>query len=154
MATLAEKVRDAGLELPEPLQPGGHYESFSWSGQQLWVAGQLPRVGEEVQFAGAVGADVTLSDAQAAAALCALNTLSVVTQAVEGVSDQLRLVNVSGFVRCAADFVDHAKVVDGASEVFLRVLGDRGKHARTAVGTYALPRGVPVEIATVWEVAR
>ena len=155
MESLQERVRAAGYELPQPVHPRGRYEPFVWSGSQVRVAGQLPRRGEDVQYAGVVGGDVAVSDARAAAALCALNTLAVVAGALDadGAVNNLRLVNLNGFVRCTSDFVEQAKVVDGASQLFLDVLGERGKHVRTAVGVPPLPRGVPVEISTVWEVS-
>jgi enamine deaminase RidA (YjgF/YER057c/UK114 family) len=151
--SLAELAVAAGLRLPEPPEPGGRYRSFVRSANQLWVAGQLPRVGDEVQHRGIVGANVSVAEAREAAVLCALNTLGVVSRACDGDAGELRLISVTGFVRCTADFSEQAKVVDGASEVFLRVLGDRGPHVRTSVGANALPRGAPVEIATVWEVS-
>jgi enamine deaminase RidA (YjgF/YER057c/UK114 family) len=153
MQTLFEQMVAAGLEIPKPLKPAGRYESFVWSGRQLWVAGQVPQLGKQLQYRGVVGQDVTVSDAQLAARLCALNILAVVGQCFLGDVEELCLININGFVRCTSDFAEHAKVMDGASELLLQVLGDRGKHARTSVGVAALPQRVPVEIASVWEVS-
>lgn len=123
-----------------------------WSGNQLLVAGQICRVGEEMRFTGVVGDGLTVEDGQAAARLCALNTLAVAGAACGGDFSRLRLLSVSGYIRCVPEFGEQAKVMDGASEVFLQALGDYGKHVRTAVGVYALPRQAPVEISTVFEV--
>lgn len=153
MQTLFEQMVEAGLEIPQPMKPAGRYEPFVWSGRQLWVAGQVPQLGEQLQYRGVVGQDVTVRDARSAARLCAVNTLAVVGQCFLGDVEELRLINVSGFVRCTSDFAEHAKVMDGASELFLHVLGNRGEHARTSVGVPALPQRVPVEIASVWEVS-
>jgi len=153
MSTVHERWAAAGLRLPAPPAPGGRYEPFVWSGRQLLVAGQICRIGEQVRFEGVVGADLTVEAAQEAARLCALNTLSVVGAACNGDFDGVRLLSLSGFVRCTPGFGGQAHVMDGASEVFLEALGERGRHMRTAVGVHALPRGVPVEISTVFEVA-
>lgn len=153
MDTIDDRLASIGLQLPdEPLRPGGSYVPFVWSGNQLLVAGQICRVGEEMRFTGVVGDGLTVEDGQAAARLCALNTLAVAGAACGGDFSRLRLLSVSGYIRCVPEFGEQAKVMDGASEVFLQALGDYGKHVRTAVGVYALPRQAPVEISTVFEV--
>lgn len=152
MSGFKERLAAAGLTLPpQPLKPGGSYVPFVWSGRQLLVAGQICRVEEEMQFEGVVGQDLTVEQGQEAARLCALNTLAVVNAACERDISRLRLLSLSGFIRCVPDFGEQAKVMDGASELFLQALGENGKHVRTAVGVYALPRNAPVEISTVFE---
>ena len=153
MDSIHDRLASVGLQLPdEPLTPGGSYVPFVWSGNQLLIAGQVCRVGEEVQFTGVVGEDVTVEEGQAAARLCALNSLAVAGAACGGDYSRLRLLSLSGYIRCVPDFGQQAKVMDGASEVFIQALGDNGKHVRTAVGVYALPRQAPVEISTIFEV--
>ena len=100
---------------------------------------------------GAIGHGLTLEEGQAAARLCALNTLAVAGAACGGDFSRLRLLSLSGFIRCVPEFGQQAKVMDGASEVFLQALGDNGKQVRTAVGVYALPGQAPVEIFTIFE---
>lgn len=152
MTELEQRLASVGLVLPpQPLRPGGSYVPYVWSGSQLMVAGQICRVEEEMQFEGVVGKDLTVKQGQEAARLCALNTLAVVNAACEGDVSRVRLLSLSGFVRCPPDFGEQALVMDGASELFLQALGDNGKHVRTAVGVYALPRKAPVEISTVFE---
>lgn len=155
MDTINDRLASIGLQLPdEPLRPGGSYVPFVWSGNQLLVAGQICRVGEEMQFTGVVGDGLTVEDGQAAARLCALNTLAVAGAACGADFSGLRLLSLSGFIRCVPEFGEQAKVMDGASDVFLQALGDNGKHVRTAVGVYALPRQSPVEISTVFELVK
>jgi len=153
MHSSRERLAVAGIELPPPLLPGGKYEPFVWSGQQLLIAGQIPRRGEEVQFEGVVGINLSVEEGQEAARLSAINTLAVVAAAC-GDLESVRLVSLNGFIRCTPDFAEQARLMDGASQLFLDVLGERGRHVRTAVGVYALPRRVPVEISAVFTVDR
>jgi len=153
MDSIDDRLASVGLQLPdEPLTPGGSYVPFVRSGNQLLVAGQICRVGEEVQFTGVIGDGLTVEEGQAAARLCALNSLAVAMTACGGDFSRLRLLSLSGFIRCVPQFGQQAKVMDGASDVFLQALGDNGKHVRTAVGVNALPRQAPVENSTVFEV--
>jgi len=153
MESISDRLAAVGLQLPdEPLTPGGSYVPFVWSGNQLLVAGQICRVGEEMQFTGVIGDGLTVEEGQAAARLCALNTLAVAGAACGGDFSRLRLLSVSGFIRCVPESGQQAQVIDGASEVFLQALGDNGRHVRTAVGVNALPRQAPVEISTLFEV--
>ncbi len=154
MTTARERLAEAGIQLSTPLTPGGAYVPYVWSGNQLFVAGQICRIGEEMQYQGVVGADLTVEEGQAAARLCAVNVLSVVSEVCGGDLTGVRLLSLNGFVRCTPDFEQQARVMDGASEVFLEALGDDGRHVRTAVGAYALPRRSPVEISTIFEVVR
>ena len=102
-------------------------------------------------YRGVVGKDVTIEDAQAAARLCALNLLAQVDVAVKSEPHRVRCLRLSGFVRCRDDFTQQARVMDGASDLMVLALGSDGRHARTSVGTNALPRGVPVEVDGIFE---
>lgn len=142
----------AALALPEPVTPGGNYVPTVRSGRQLLIAGQIPRLGEQVQLTGVIGDGLTIQDGQRAAALCARNALAAALRA-EGVElRNLRLLSLNGFMRCTPEFGQQALVMDGASDVFIDALGERGRHVRTAVGVYALPRHVPVEISVTFEI--
>ncbi|MDA7417088.1 RidA family protein [Xenophilus arseniciresistens] len=141
-----QRLKAAGLALPRPTLPAANYVPFTRLGSLLFVAGQTPVQDGEPQYLGVVGTDVDIESAQAAARLCALNVLAQVGVACEGRFERVRALRIGGFVRCTADFTQQAMVMNGASDLFVLALGERGKHARTAVGTHALPRGVPVEV--------
>ncbi|MBE7245192.1 MAG: RidA family protein [Actinomycetospora chiangmaiensis] len=150
--TLA-RLAAAGLSLPRPTVPAANYVPFTRAGALLFVAGQTPVLDGVPRFLGAVGDDVTVAEAQAAARLCALNILAQVHAALDGDLDRARCLRLGGFVRCRDGFTQQAQVLDGASDLLVLALGDGGRHVRTTVGTHALPRGVPVEVDAVFEVA-
>lgn len=140
------RLREAGLILPVPPNPAANYVPVMRSGGLLFVAGQTPVVDGSPRFVGIVGVDVSLEEAQAAAQLCALNLLAQLHGTAGVDLDAVRCLRIGGFVRCRDDFVQQPLVVNGASDLLVMALGERGYHARTAVGTNALPRGVPVEV--------
>ena len=147
-----DRLADMGLELPDPPAPAGAYVRAKRAGDLIFVAGQIPMVDGELKYVGRVGADLTLEDGYEAARICALNALSIL-KAEAGSLDGIRqLVRVAGFVRSAEGFTDQPKVINGASELLAEVLGERGKHARLAIGAIELPLGVAVELEVIAEV--
>lgn len=149
MSTLHTRLERAGLMLPEaPKSIASYVPACSVSaGRMVFVSGQVP-LRDGVPFAtGLVGRDVDLGTAQECARICTLNALAALKDEV-GELDRLRgVVKLDGFVACTNDFTDHPKVIDGASDLLVNLLGDCGMHARAAVGVSSLPLGVPVEIA-------
>lgn len=154
MSGVVERLRAAGLELPMPNAPAANYVPFTKMGSLLFVAGQTPVVDGVARYTGIVGEDIDIETAQSAARLCALNLLAQVGAACGGDFAGVRALRIGGFVRCRADFIDQPKVMNGASDLLLLALGDNGRHARTAVGTNALPRGVPVEVEGIFDLGR
>ncbi|MCJ2078003.1 RidA family protein [Methylobacterium sp. E-016] len=146
------RLRAAGLTLPDPSRPAANYVSFTRAEPLLFITGQTPVLRGELQYLGVVGEDVLIEQAQAAARLCALNILAQVHTALDGDLDRAHCLRLGGFVRCRADFTQQPLVLNGASDLILLALGENGRHARTAVGTNALPRGVPVEVEAVFTV--
>jgi enamine deaminase RidA (YjgF/YER057c/UK114 family) len=112
----------------------------------MYVSGHLPYDHEDVKITGIVGSEVSLDAAQDAARLCALNALATVSHELNGLQHVHRILRMTGYVASTSDFAAHAAVVDGASAVVLEVLGERGRHARSAIGVSSLPRNAPVEI--------
>ncbi|MFI1332880.1 RidA family protein [Streptomyces sp. NPDC020845] len=152
MSDIHTRLKERGLRLPEPPKPNGNYIPFARSGRQILVAGQTCLTDGVLQYEGVVGVDLTVPEAQQAAALCALNALAIAGLACDGDFDRLRALKVTGFVRCGTDFADTPLVMDGASDVLVLALSERGRHVRAAVGAAALPRRAPVEIDTLFEV--
>lgn len=147
-----EKLRAMGLELPEPPKPVAAYVPCVRSGNLVFVSGQVPRLKGELQFRGKAGADLSLEQAQQAARLCALNALSAVKQEIGSLERLRRVVKLTGYVASANGFQDQPKVLDGASQFLVELLGEKGKHARAAVGVNELPLGVAVELEMIVEV--
>lgn len=151
---LVEKLQALGLELPQAAAPAANYVPYVISGNQLFVAGQIPFLNGQSMHLGRLGDDLAVEDGVKAAQACALNLLAQANAAVGGEWSQVsRLVKLGAFVNCTPDFTDHPKVVNGASDLMVEVMGDNGKHARFAVGAPSLPLGVAVEIDAIFELA-
>ena len=151
--TASERLAELGLELPPPPAPAAAYVPWCRTGQLLLTAGQLPLADGALLATGIVGATVDLETAVACARQCALNVLAVVADATGDLEQVQRVVKLTVFVASTADFTDQHLVANGASELVAAVLGDAGLHARSAVGTAALPLGAPVEVEAIVEVA-
>jgi enamine deaminase RidA (YjgF/YER057c/UK114 family) len=146
------RIEALGLTLPEPPAPAAAYVPYVRTGDLLHVSGQIPVTSEGIPR-GKLGEGVNAAEGQAVAQICALNLIAQVRAACDGDLDRVRrVVKLVGFVNSAPDFTDQPTVVNGASEVILAVFGDKGRHARSAVGVAALPLGVPVEVEGVFEI--
>ncbi len=143
--TAATRLEELGLELPAPTAAVANYLPFVLEDGWIYVSGQLPLVEGQLTCRGLVGADVTIEEAYQAARRCALQALALIGQAA-GNLDNVRIVRVGGFVASAPGFFDQPKVINGASDLFVEILGDLGKHARAAVGVAGLPLGAAVEV--------
>jgi enamine deaminase RidA (YjgF/YER057c/UK114 family) len=152
MSSVEEKLQEMGLELPEAPVPVAAYVPCVRTGNLLFVSGQIPRVKGELKFRGHVGGELSLEAGMEAARACALNALSVVKNEVGDLSRIRRIVKVTGYVASAQDFHQQPKVVDGASLLLAEALGDKGTHARAAVGVNELPLGASVELDMIVEI--
>jgi enamine deaminase RidA (YjgF/YER057c/UK114 family) len=149
MDGIEDRLAALGLALPEAAAPLAAYVPFVRAGDLLHVSGQISREGAEV-IRGVLGQDMDAEAGALAARSCGLQILAQVKAACEGDWDRLlRVVKLTGFVASAPGFFDQPKVVNGASELMAAVLGDRGRHARSAVGVAALPLGAAVEVEAV-----
>ncbi|GAA1006694.1 LysR family transcriptional regulator [Streptomyces sp. F-3] len=146
MSAVEAKLAELGLTLPEVVPPLAAYQPAVRSGAYVYTSGQLPMVNGKLEVTGKVGHEVTPEEAKDLARICALNALAAV-KSVAGDLDRIaRVVKVVGFVASAPDFTGQPGVVNGASELLSEVLGDRGVHARSAVGVAVLPLDAPVEV--------
>ncbi|WP_329088894.1 MULTISPECIES: RidA family protein [unclassified Streptosporangium] len=150
--TAEEKLAELGLTLPEVVPPLAAYVPAVRSGDHVYTSGQLPIVDGKLVAAGKVGAEVDVEDAYELARVCALNALAAVASAAGGLSNIVRIVKVVGFVASAPGFTGQPQVVNGASDLLAAVLGDAGRHARSAVGVAVLPLDAPVEVEVIAEV--
>ncbi len=148
-----KRLAELGITLPTPAAPAANYVPAVATGNQLFISGQLPMLDGKMQLTGTLGNGPSVEDAVAAARLCAINVLAQVKAATGDLDRVVRLVKVVGFVASAPSFGDQPKVVNGASDLFVDVLGERGKHARSAIGVAALPFGASVEVEAVFEIA-
>lgn len=146
------KLQELGVELPDSAAPAANYVPFHLVGNQLFVSGQLPLIRGGPDFKGTVGVDVDIETARKAARACAINILAQAKSALGDLDRIAQCLRLGGFVSSAPDFTDHPKVVNGASDFLVEVLGDKGRHTRFAVGVAALPLGVAVEIDAMFAV--
>lgn len=152
MSVVAKRLQELGIVLPTPVQPVANYVPYRWSGSLLFIAGQIPLQDGQLPYLGKVGVDLSIEQGQAAARLCAINILAQVNAALNGNLDRVNAcLKLGGFVNCAADFSEQPTVVNGASDLMVDVFGDKGRHARAAVGSNALPRNVAVEIDAIFD---
>lgn len=147
-----ERLAELGLTLPSVPPAAGAYVPAVRTGSLVYTAGQVPFVDGVLAATGKVGAEVSAEEAKGHARTCALNTLAAVDGLV-GIDAVVRVVKVVGFVASAEGFASQPEVINGASELYVEIFGDAGRHARSAVGVAELPRGVPVEVELIVEVA-
>jgi len=153
MSKIEEKLKALGIELPTPAAPVANYVGFVKSGNQVFVSGQLPLENGQLKYVGKVGSKISVEDAKIAAKLCAINILAQVKLACNGDLEKvIKCVKLGVFGSGDAVFNKHPVVANGASDLMVEVLGEAGKHARAAVGSGSLPRGVAVEVGAIFEI--
>lgn len=150
---IEERLKALGLELPQASAPGANYIPFVRTGNLIYVSGQVSQWNGERRFIGKLGREFTLEQGQEAARLCALNVIAQLQLAIGGDFNRfVRCVRLGGYVNSTPDFLNHPQVINGASDLFVAVLGEEGRHSRTAIGVSALPYDVAVEVDAVFEI--
>jgi enamine deaminase RidA (YjgF/YER057c/UK114 family) len=150
--SVEQRLAELGIELPAPAAAAANYVPVRRSGDLLVVSGQLPTEAGAVRYRGKLGGGVSLEDGQAAARLCAVNILAQVKAACGGDLERIAAcLRLGGFVACTPEFADHPKVINGASDLIVDVLGEAGRHARAAVGIPSLPFDAAVEVDGMFE---
>ena len=152
MSQAEEKLHQMGLSLPPPPQPVANYVPAVRSGNLVFLAGAAPRLADGSLVTGKLGSDLTVERGYEAARLCGLNLLANLKREIGDLDELRRIVKVLGMVNSAPEFGEQPKVINGASDLFVEVFGEKGRHARSAVGMGALPFGIAVEIEMIVEV--
>ncbi|TAK88617.1 MAG: RidA family protein [Aquabacterium sp.] len=154
MSRIEARLAELGLALPVPPVPIANFLPWRRHGDTVWLAGQVNEWNGSVPYVGRLGSDFGVDEGRQAARLCALNLLACLKLACDGDLDRVkRCLRVGGFVHCEPGFDSVPMVVNGASDLFVALLGDEGRHARTAVGVASLPRRAAVEVDAVFEAA-
>ena len=150
--SLRQRVQALGLTLPSPSQPAANYVNVVISQHQLFVSGQIPLVDGQPAYLGRVGESLSEAEGSHAAELAALGLLGQLSHALgDDLSRLVRTVRLGVFIASSAEFTQQSVVANGASNLLVKALGDKGRHVRTAVGVCSLPAGVAVEIDAVFE---
>lgn len=150
--SIEQKLNELGIELPDAPAPAANYVPYVQVGDIVYVSGQISN-DENGLIIGKLGEDTDVEAGAAAARRCAMNLLAQVRAACGGDLERLvRVIKLTGFVNSTADFIDQPKVINGASDFMVEVLGDAGRHSRSAVSAAALPLGVAVEIEGIFQI--
>lgn len=151
--SLADALAQRGLSLPDIPAPRGTFRPWSRLDNQLFLAGQICERDGKVLYPGKVGAEFDLETGKLAAQACALNLLAALNDAVEGDMERImRCVRMNGFVNVAPGFHDVPLVINGASDLFIALFGEAGRHARTAIGVATLPGNAAVEVESIFDI--
>ncbi len=153
MPTPSERLRELGLTLPTPASPVANYVSSSRTGNLLFIAGQVSRGNDGKTLAGKLGETMNAEQGYAAARSAAIYALAAMDAGGGGIDNVRRVVRVLGMVNCTPHFGEQPLVINGASDLFVEVFGDAGRHSRAAVGMASLPAGAAVEIEVICEIA-
>jgi enamine deaminase RidA (YjgF/YER057c/UK114 family) len=154
MGQIDKRLAELGISVPVPAKPVANYVGWVRTGNLVFTAGQVTLKDGKFEYIGKVGKEISTEDAAKAARLCAINVIAQLREACEGDLDRVkRIVKVVGFVNGTPEFTEHPKVVNGASDLLVEVFGDKGKHARSAIGSGSLPLNVAVEVEAVAEIS-
>lgn len=149
---IESRLAEIGVILPDVPKPVASYVPAVRSGNLLFLSGQLCTVDGELKYRGKVGKEVSLEDACEAAKAAAINSLTVIKQQIGSLDKVKRIVKVVGYVASDPNFSEQPKVVNGTSDFLVEVFGEKGSHARSAVGVASLPLNVPVEVEMIVEI--
>jgi enamine deaminase RidA (YjgF/YER057c/UK114 family) len=148
------RLKEKGIVLTSPPSPVANYVDAVRVGNLLYLSGKGPQKTDGTYITGKLGKDLTIEQGYEAARLTAINHLAVLKKELGSLNKVKRIVKVLGMVNCTDDFKDQPKVINGYSDLMVEVFGDKGKHARSAVGMYALPFGIAVEVEIIVEVGK
>ena len=149
---IENRLKEIGIELPSPVKPVANYVTTVQTGNLVFTSGHGPvNVSGDLQT-GQLGADMTVEEGYQSARLVGLGLISTLKDALGDLDRIKRVVKVVGFVNSTPTFLDHPKVINGVSDLLVEVFGDKGRHARSAVGMVQLPGGIPVEVEVIVEV--
>ena len=151
--TIEEKLKELGIELKTPPSPVANYIPVQQTGNLIYLSGQGPRNESGDFISGKVGSDITAEEAYELARNTAINLVSAMKSYLGSLDKVKKIVKVFGMVNSTSDFTDHPKVINGCSDFFVEVFGDKGRHARSAVGMGSLPNNMAVEIEIIVEIS-
>ena len=150
---ISRRLIENNIKLPEVSAPAGSYLSYTQGDSLIFISGQIAFWNGELLHKGKLGRDLTIDEGQNSSRYCGLNLLAHLQNACNGNLDNVeKVIKLNGFVNCTDDFTDQPKVIDGVSQLMIEVFGDKGKHARAAVGCASLPLGASVEVEGIFQI--
>ena len=152
--TIEDRLKELDITLPTPPAPVASYVPYVVIGNLVYISGQVTVAADGLKYVGTVGQELSLDDGKAAARLCAVNVIAQAKAACGGDLERVkRVVKVTVFVNAVPGYAQHPEVANGASDLFVAVFGEAGRHARAAVGAGSLPRNVATEVEALIEIA-
>ena len=150
MHVFEENIKQLGIEIPDMPNALANYVPYKISDSIVYVSGQAPVMNGKLIYKGKVGNDISIEDGIKAAELCCINIISVLKKSINGDWNKLdNFLKLGGFVNCNSDFVDQPQIINGASDLLVKIFGEQGKHSRFAVGSNSLPMNISVEIDAI-----
>lgn len=150
MYSFEENIMQLGINIPDMPSPLANYVPYKVSDNVVYVSGQGPVLNGDLMYKGKVNEDISIEDGIKAAELCCINIIAALKKSINGDWNRLdSFLKLGGFVNCKDDFYDQPKIINGASDLLVKIFGDQGKHARFAVGSNALPMNISVEIDAI-----
>lgn len=140
------------IEIPNPPSPVGNYVAYKIVNNLIYISGQLPIDSQGKMICGTIGKDLSLADGQKAAELCILNSIGHLKNAVKNLNNVTQCIKINGYINCTSEFKDHPKLLNSASDLLVKIFGNKGTHARAVVGVISLPLNAAVEIETIFEI--
>ena len=150
MYSFEENIMQLGIKIPDMPAPLANYVPYKVSDNVVYVSGQGPVLNGDLMYKGKVNEDISIDDGIKAAELCCINIIAALKKSINGDWNRLdSFLKLGGFVNCKDDFYDQPKIINGASDLLVKIFGDQGRHARFAVGSNALPMNISVEIDAI-----
>ena len=150
MHSFEENIMQLGINIPDMPAPLANYVPYKVSDNVVYVSGQGPVLNGNLMYKGKVNEDISIEDGIKAAELCCINIIAALKKSINGDWNRLDgFLKLGGFVNCKDDFYDEPKIINGASDLLVKIFGDQGRHARFAVGSNALPMNISVEIDAI-----
>ena len=150
MHIFEKNIKDLDLIIPDMATPIANYVPYKISGNTLYISGQAPIKEGTIIYKGKVGEDITENEGIKAAELCCINIIAALRSAISNDWEKFdEFIKIGGFVNCNSNFLDHPKIINGASDMLVKIFGDKGKHSRFAVGSNSLPMNISVEIDAI-----
>ena len=147
MHTFDKNIKDLDLKIPDIATPIANYVPYKLINNNLYISGQGPSKDGNIIYKGKIGIDISEEEGIKAAELCCINIIAALKTVINGDWERLEeFVKLGGFVNCTAEFTNHPKIINGASDLLVKIFGERGKHTRFAVGSNSLPINISVEI--------
>ena len=152
MSLIEKKLKELNIQIPTAPSPVGNYLAFRISGNKIYISGQLPIDKNGIMIKGKIGNELTEEDGEKAALLCMLNSIGHLKNAIKDLDKVKSCIKINGYINSENNFENHPSLLNSASDLLVKIFGEKGKHARAVVGVSSLPLNAAVEIETIFEI--